>query len=83
MDIPYDLKPTFYNPAGEKVEPIIKDAGKLFLVDVPAGQDGKVWSVKDLVSPKGLQVETLNVPRVFSFFPDTLHVPADALKPVQ
>jgi hypothetical protein len=82
FDVPYEQKPTFYNPDGELVEPVSKDAGKLLLVDVPAGQDGKVWSVKDLVSPKGIQITPLNVPRVFSFFPDTLYVPADALKPV-
>jgi hypothetical protein len=82
VDIPYDLKPTFYNPAGEQVKPIIKDAGKLFLVDVPAGQDEKIWSVKDLVSPKGIQAKMLNVPRIFSFHPEMLYVPADALQPV-
>jgi hypothetical protein len=82
VSVNYELLPTFYNPAGEKVEPVVKDGGKLFLIDVPAGQDGKVWSVKDLVSPKGFPAVLLNVPEALSFHPDTLYVPADALKPV-
>ena len=49
-----------------------------FSIPVAPGQDGKVWSLDNVVAPNQT-VEFLNAPQVFSLDANTLMVPADAL----
>jgi len=67
------------NPDGEQVPIESHDGGKLVLVKVPAGQDGKAWSVEAVRSPNE-PIRMLNVPKYFAFSPETLMVPEDSLK---
>jgi hypothetical protein len=67
------------NPDGEKMPLENHDGGKLIIVKVPAGQDGKAWSLESVRSPNE-PIRMLNVPQAFAFSPDTLLVPSDALK---
>lgn len=72
--------PHLYGPDGKEVTLEMHDNGLLLLAKVPAGQDGKVWALEEIRAPNG-PLYLLNAPHVFSFFPDTLMVPTDALKP--
>jgi hypothetical protein len=49
------------------------------LVEIPAGQDGQVWSLEGLVVPDH-PLEVLNAPQAFALSPAALLVPSDALK---
>lgn len=55
--------------------PVTTEPGDLLLVDVPAGQDGRVWSLAGYKA--WTPVRMLNVPQAFAFFRDTIMVPAD------
>jgi hypothetical protein len=49
---------------------------RVLIMDVPAGQDGKVWSLKGY---KGWEpIRMLNLPQVFAQSPDALLEPVDA-----
>ena len=48
---------------------------KLIVIDVPPGQDGKVWSISKYKAWTGLRL--LNVPQAFSFSPDAILVPKE------
>jgi len=67
----------FWNADGHEEIPTAYDNGRLITVDVPHGQDGKVWSLR-FRSPN-YPLKMLNIPDVFAFFPNTLMVPRDAL----
>ena len=56
------------------------DDGKLLLFPVAAGQDGKVWSINQVMKPRGFDFQLLNAPNTFSLSPDSLLVPEDALQ---
>jgi hypothetical protein len=71
--------PGVYGADGKMLELDQYDNGQLNLVEVPAGQDGKVWSISSVASPN-VPITMLNVPHVFSLFPDTLLTPKDALQ---
>jgi len=66
-----------FDPDGEPVKVERNEAGNaLFLIDVPAGQDGKAWSFSNFKSYSPLQL--LNAPNVFAFSAQTLMKPEDA-----
>ena len=67
-----------YDPNGKLAKVEDHDGGKLMEVAVPAGMDGKIWSLDRLVQPYE-DFQTLNVPQAFALSPDTLLVPRDAL----
>ncbi|MEO6909140.1 MAG: DUF4838 domain-containing protein, partial [Abditibacteriaceae bacterium] len=67
------------NPDGKPVTTESHDAGRLVLVKVPEGQDGKAWSL-DTVRSADFPIRMLNVPNYFAFSSETLMVPQDALK---
>jgi hypothetical protein len=71
--------PQVFSPDGKKSLLERLDDGKLFLVKVETGEDGRVWSFAGLRSPNR-PLRMLNVPQAFSFSPETLMVPEDALK---
>ena len=55
-------------------KPVTYQGSKLIVADVPPGQDGRVWSLSGYKA--WVPIKLLNAPQVFSFFPDTLMVPA-------
>jgi hypothetical protein len=57
-------------------KPVTYQGGKLLVADVPPGQDGRVWSLSGYKA--WVPIKLLNAPQVFSFFPDTMMVPAPA-----
>ncbi|MEO6906525.1 MAG: hypothetical protein ABI210_01415, partial [Abditibacteriaceae bacterium] len=67
------------DPDGKQVPLESHDGGTLVIVRVPAGQDGKEWSLESVRTPNA-PFKMLNVPNFFSLSPDTLMVPQDALK---
>ena len=67
-----------YLPNGGRAKTEDRDGGKLMVVSVPAGLDGKAWSLDRLVQPY-FNFETLTVPQAFSLSPEVLTVPSDAL----
>ena len=64
---------TLRTPDGEQI--VLEQRGPLVVVDVPPGQDGRVWSIQRNSANKA--VELLNAPSYYSLSPDTLMVPAD------
>jgi hypothetical protein len=75
---------TFYRgalemPNGQPAKIDSRDGGKLVVITVPAGMDGKVWFLDGLTQHYG-SIETLTIPQAFSLDPDVLMVPSDALK---
>jgi hypothetical protein len=68
----------FFDSKGEKVEPTVHDGGHVYVVPVPVGEDGKVWSMDNIVSPN-YSPEMLNAPQAFALYPNALLVPEDAL----
>ena len=48
----------------------------LIVMQVPEGQDGRIWSLKGFVSSQRLRM--LNVPQVLAWSPAGLLVPSDA-----
>ena len=73
------IEPPFYQPDGQRVVIEERSGGRLVVFPVPTGMDGKVWSVERLIQPY-LNFEALNVPQYFSFSPEVLMVPEDALE---
>ena len=67
----------FYLPDGQRAQIEERDAGKLVVIPIPAGMDGKVWSFERLAQPYK-DFQTLTVPQVFALSPDVLSVPDDA-----
>lgn len=55
-------------------KPATYQGSKLIVADVPPGQDGRVWSLSGYKA--WVPIKVLNAPQVFSFFPDTLMLPA-------
>jgi hypothetical protein len=70
---------TVKNAQGDVVPLERHDGGKLVTATVAPGQDGTVWSLEGSRSPNAPH-RMLNVPEAFAFSPETLLVPADALK---
>jgi hypothetical protein len=54
-----------------------RDERRTLEIAVPAGQDGRIWSLNHMVSPD-FPHEMLNAPQAFSLSPETLMVPSDA-----
>lgn len=62
-----------------KHEPIQYKADDFLVLDVPPGQAGAVWSIDGCVTAgSSAPVRAVNIPQAFSFFPDTMMIPADA-----
>jgi hypothetical protein len=74
----YFMVPRIYESDGQELTPRIRNAPGIVVVDVPPGQDGKVWSLGDVRTPQPMSL--LNVPSAFAVSPDQLLVPASALK---
>jgi hypothetical protein len=72
------MVPNFYDNSGAEVTPRVKKAPGIVMIDVPAGQDGKVWSMQNMRTPRPMAM--LNAPQSFGFYPDALLVPQDALQ---
>lgn len=77
-DFNNQFPPQIMDPDGKRMPIERHDGGKMMLVAVPPGMDGKVWSLADSRSPDHPH-RMLNVPHVFAFSPETLSVPADAI----
>jgi hypothetical protein len=71
--------PRFFTPAGAEVKPKLLDSGKLLVIDVPADQSGRVWSLSHAKAPNE-PLRFLNAPQAFAFFPETLLVPQDSIQ---
>lgn len=69
-------KPRFFDGSGQPVE-YDGHPSRQFVLDVPAGQDGKVWSFQNFKGKD--QIQPMNLPNAFSLSPDTMLVPEDAL----
>jgi len=70
---------TLYDPEGKAVTVARNTQLKqLFVIDVPAGQDGNVWSFARYKSYTGLRL--LNAPQCFGYSPAGMLVPEDALQ---
>jgi hypothetical protein len=80
--LPEIMEAHFYDPQGKRVKPATYDDRRVYLVEIPDGQDGQVWSLDNLVTPNH-SVEMLNAPQAFALSPDALLVPKDALEPVR
>ncbi len=65
--------PTFYDPSGNVVAQDVRDGGTVMVETVPAGQDGKIWSVTFLS-----HLYNMSTPQGFSLEPGSLMVPSDA-----
>jgi hypothetical protein len=65
-------------PNGGRASVEDRDSGKLMVVPVPPGMDGKAWSLDRLVQPYE-NFETLTVRQAFSLSPEVFMVPSDAL----
>ncbi len=74
--VPGVIPVTFTDSNGKEV-PYSGD--KLAVIDVPPGEDGKIWSLHGYKSWSSIHM--LNLPRVFALSPESLMVPADALHP--
>ena len=70
----------FYYPNGKPATASVeeRDGGKLAVLPVPAGMDGKIWSFERFIQPYE-NFEPLTVPQAFSLSPEVLMVPSDAL----
>jgi hypothetical protein len=73
-------RPRFYDGDGKPAQFQDYDNGKILVLPVAPGQDGKAWSVEGVVSAGNVSPQGLNVPQAFTFSPDALMVPSDALK---
>lgn len=79
LPLPENMRPRLWDAAGKPVEFSAHDGGKILFLEVPAGQDGKVWTIDRIIAPnEGMRM--LNVPQVFAFSPEALMVPRDALE---
>jgi hypothetical protein len=67
-----------FDPQGNATAIASYDNDHVKLVKIPAGQDGKVWSLEGLVVPH-YPMEMLNAPQAFALSPAALLVPSDAL----
>jgi hypothetical protein len=73
MDTPGALPVKVFDADGKAVGPV---DGRLVVVDVAPGQDGRAWSLRGY---KGWDaIRMINLPQSFSLFPETLLVPEDA-----
>ena len=66
------------NPDGVAASIDFQDNRRTMVVDVPAGQDDRIWSLNHSVSPD-FPHQMLNLPQAFSLSPEVLMVPSDAL----
>jgi len=66
-----------FDTEGKRVTVERNEAGNaLFLIDVPTGQDGKVWSFAGFKGYSPLRL--LNAPNAFSYTPQAMMAPEDA-----
>jgi hypothetical protein len=72
---PRNVSAILYGPEGAETE-LKPENGPLFVVEVPPGKAGRVWSLRRPSSSS--PVRLLNAPEVFSLSPQTLVVPAEA-----
>lgn len=68
--------PHIFDSQGDEMEIDLRDSSKLLVVTVPQGEDGKVWSLKDSISPD-FPMEMLASPQAFSFTPEVVMVPEE------
>jgi hypothetical protein len=81
--LPYAIPgrvPRLYDSEGKTIAPQVLDNGKILILPVAAGQDGKAWSIEGVVSAGNVSPQGLNIPQAWAFSPDALMVPEDALK---
>ena len=79
LPLPEIMEIHFFDPAGNKILPQTHDNRTTYIVEIPDGMDGKVWSLDNLVSPNE-SIHMLNAPQSFSLYPSTLLVPQYALQ---
>jgi hypothetical protein len=75
--LPANLRIRVSDSKGAPAAVEMAEDDRVYLVDVPPGQDGKVWAMENVIG----NVIMLNVPQVFSFRRDSLMVPESAMKP--
>ena len=66
------------DPTGKIMPITFEDSRRVQIVDVPPGQDGKVWSINRSVSPDE-PFKMLNAPQAFALSPDLVMTSTDAL----
>ncbi len=67
-------RPIFDDPSGNAVTADCRDKGKIYVLTVPAGQDGKIWSYWNWDQ----YLLVINGPQAFSMDPQGLMVESDA-----
>jgi hypothetical protein len=87
-----ERKVVFYLPGGlgqfaqifdsqnRKVDTELRDDNKIVIASVPAGEDGRIWSVRQWLMSPNVPHEMLTTPQTFSLEPESLMVPDDALQ---
>lgn len=80
LTVPYtNLIPDVLDHDGKLVKcQLQQDGGKTMVLDVPHGQDGKVWSLEGVANPNAY-FQMLSVPQWFSLRPDTMLAPENTL----
>ena len=66
------------DPEGKPAAMQARDGRRTLVVQVPLGMDGRIWSLNHSVSPDE-PLQMLSTPQAFSFAPELLRVPRDAL----
>ena len=64
-------------PSGEPVQLRYQDNRRVIEADVPAGSDGRIWSIENSVSPNQPH-KMLTTPQAFSLSAETAMAPSDA-----
>ncbi len=59
-----------------------RDGGRLLVARVPAGEDGRVWTLRRAVAPDAALL-LINAPQRLALSPSALQVPASARKPAR
>jgi len=62
---------------GAPAQIVYRDGRRTLEIEIPPGQDGRIWSFDHMVSPD-FPPRLLNAPQAFSLSPETLMVPSDA-----
>lgn len=80
VPLPESMHVRFFDSAGKPAPHSLEEDGRLYLVRVPAGEDGRVWSLENVVAPNA-PLQLLDAPTMFALDPAMLLVPEDALHP--
>ncbi len=68
-----NVSASLFDPDGEEI--VLEQNDALVVMEIPEGQDGRVWSIRRPGSSS--PVILLNAPRYFALSPETMMIPAD------